>query len=130
VNSFLPVRLIEPKFIKFLLVGGLNTLFGFAVYSAVYWATRSYVIAVVSANIIGPVFNFFTTGRMVFANSRLSALLPFLCGYAFTCVLNLGLIAVLVAAGVGAIWAQALCLPLLVLTSYAINDRLVFGERQ
>lgn len=127
MRAFL-LSFIDEKFAKFLLIGGLNTAFGFLVYVALAKLSGSYLVGIVGANIIGPIFNFFTTGRLVFLSKSAKSFLPFLCGYGVICIVNIGLVAALTAGGIGATWAQALCLPVLVVTSYTINNKIVFGD--
>lgn len=121
--------MISRRFLRFLVVGVLNTAFGYGVFALVYLATGSHRIAIVVATMAGVVFNFMTTGRLVFDNRRLRAFLPFILGYAVTGGLNIVIVDLIVAAGVGALWAQLVALPVVVLTSYAINDRVVFGRK-
>ena len=64
------VNLIKKhKFAKFLLVGVLNTLFGYFLYGSLILIGLNYKYAVLLATIIGVLFNFQTTGRLVFGLS-------------------------------------------------------------
>ena len=64
------VNLIKKhKFAKFLLVGVLNTLFGYFLYGSLILIGLDYKYAVLLATIIGVLFNFQTTGRLVFGLS-------------------------------------------------------------
>lgn len=56
------------QFIVFLLVGALNTLFGFSVYSLFIFLGAHYALASLLSALICPFFNFMTTGRLVFGN--------------------------------------------------------------
>ena len=77
------------RFTKFLLVGLLNTAFGYAVFALFYAVTGSYRVAVIPATCIGVIFNFVTTGRLVFDNRRLWLFVPFVAGYAAIAVFNI-----------------------------------------
>ena len=60
------VNLIKKhKFARFLLVGVLNTLFGYFLYGTLILIGLDYKYAVLLATILGDLFNFQTTGRLV-----------------------------------------------------------------
>ena len=118
-------------FVRFLAVGSLNTAFGYSVFAALYlFSGGMHRMAIAVATVIGVAFNYFTTGWLVFANHGLSALIPFVVGYAVVLVLNILAVDLLMGAGLGAPAAQLVCLPAVVLCSYLINDRLVFSGRR
>ena|SRR5437868_4446199 len=117
------------RMLTFLIVGMLNTAVGYTLFALLFLATQSHRVAVVFAFIGGIVFNFFSTGRLVFKSRRLGALIPFILGYLVILALNLALLEVLVRLGVNALVAQAISLPPLVVASYLINSRVVFRQR-
>ena len=127
-NVITALVFVDDRFLRFLFFGAINTVVGLSIYLAMIEVSGSVIIAVVAANLIGPVFNFFSTGRFVFRNKRLITFFPFVAGYILLCVLNMALVGILLKFGVGPRLAQILCLPILVMTSYLINDRLVFGR--
>ena len=60
------VNLIKKhKFARFLLVGVLNTIFGYFLYGTLILIGLDYKYAVLLATILGDLFNFQTTGRLV-----------------------------------------------------------------
>jgi putative flippase GtrA len=60
------VNLIKKhKFARFLLVGVLNTIFGYFLYGTLILIGLDYKLAVLLATILGVLFNFQTTGRLV-----------------------------------------------------------------
>ena len=61
-----------------MLTGVLNTLFGFGCYSFFLWIGLHYVWAALFGNILGVLFNFFSTGRLVFSSSRIGDLPRFI----------------------------------------------------
>ena len=64
------VNLIKKhKFVRFLLVGVLNTLFGYFSFATLIIIGLDYKLAALLATIIGVLFNFQTTGRLVFGLS-------------------------------------------------------------
>lgn len=118
--------ILHVRFTRFLLVGLLNALFGYAVFAGIYSTSRNQHVAIIVATLMGIAFNFFTTGKMVFGNSSFRAALPFALGYGVSLALNLLIVDGLIAAGVNGLLAQALTLPVIVLTSYFINAKVVF----
>ncbi len=113
----------------FVAVGVLNTAVGYALFAALFLLIGSYRVAAVAAFLGGVLFNFFSTGRLVFGSRRLGALLPFVAGYLAVLAINLALLELLVALGANPLIAQALSLPLVVIASYLINSRVVFRAR-
>jgi len=64
------VNLIKKhKFARFLLVGVLNTIFGYFLYGTLILIGLDYKYAVLLVTILGVLFNFQTTGRLVFGLS-------------------------------------------------------------
>lgn len=114
---------------RFLVVGFGNTLFGYGLFAGLFYATGSHRLSIIVATVLGVLFNFFTTGRIVFHNQNSWAILPFMLGYAAALALNLVLLDGLVIFGVNPLLAQAVCLPCVVVVSYIINARIVFQQR-
>lgn len=81
-------QLLENRFLRFLLVGGLNTLFGYGVFALCLWLGLHYAVAAAISTILGILFNFRTTGALVFRNRDGSLLWRFLCVYAVTYVVG------------------------------------------
>ena len=74
--------------VRFLAIGALNTLFGYALYAFLVFIGINYVWARVLAIIIGIIFNFFTTGRIVFNNKDNWLIIRFVLVYAVTMSLD------------------------------------------
>lgn len=116
----------HQRLVKFILVGMVNTVFGYSVFAILFLITDLHNVSVIAATIIGIIFNFFTTGRIVFGNKSLRALLPFVLAYGVALGLNLLVLNGLLWAGVPVLLGQALSLPVVVIVSYLINARFVF----
>ena len=114
------------RLLRFLLVGGVNTLFGYTIFAAAYVLTGDHRLAVAASIVLGVLFNFVTTGRIVFGSRSGRALIPFILAYVFALVLNVVLLDLLLRIGLNAFVGQALCLPVVVVTAYLINARFVF----
>jgi putative flippase GtrA len=62
-------RLLQNRLVRFFMVGGINSLFGYGVFSFLVWTGLPYPAGVVVVGtIIGICFNFNTYGRIVFQN--------------------------------------------------------------
>ncbi len=56
----------QQPFFRFLFVGGLNTLFGYLVLALLLFLKVNLPLAIFFGMVIGIIFNFFTTGKVVF----------------------------------------------------------------
>ncbi|MEI7525802.1 MAG: GtrA family protein [Mariniphaga sp.] len=74
-------RIVREKFLIFLIVGGINTLFGYSIFALCIYLKLHYVLASVIAMILGILFNFKTTGIIVFKSNDNSLLLKFVSVY-------------------------------------------------
>ncbi|MBR1908280.1 GtrA family protein [bacterium] len=83
---------IDFKFIKFLLVGVLNTIAGYSVFATLIFTGCHYAVANFFVIIFGIIFNFFSTGRLVFRNKNNSLFLKFFNIYALTWFTGTGFI--------------------------------------
>ena len=67
--SLLPASIRpSPRFLGFLLVGGVNTAFGYGMFVVCLWLGMHYAVAAAVATLLGVLFNFFSTGGLVFKN--------------------------------------------------------------
>ncbi|WP_139859979.1 GtrA family protein [Bradyrhizobium ivorense] len=114
--------------VRFVLVGAVNTAFGYALFALVYLLFDSHQLAVTVATACGVGVSFHSTGRLVFRNRRLSTLLPFVVGQAAVWLVNILLLDKLTALAISPLAGQLFSLPLLVLLSYAISRYFVFGR--
>jgi putative flippase GtrA len=117
---------IEKQFVRFLLVGILNTLFGLAIYAVLIWLGLPIWGALLGGNVAGIAFNFFTTGHLIFSDIALSRLPRFIGAYLTCYLVNYLSINTLVWAGLGAIEGQALLAPLIAVLSYYLMSQHVF----
>ena len=109
-------------FIKFIIVSAVNTAVGYALFVSMILLGAGSGLAVMASTTLGTLFNFATTGRIVFGSSS-GALLPrFLVVYAGQCIINIALLHNLEAAGVHPLIAQAILIPFVaVLTFFALR---------
>ena len=116
----------DRRFVAFCLVGALNTVFGYSVFAALLYAGLHHALALLIATCAGVIFNFFSTGRMVFGSRQLSRLPRFVAVYGIVYVVNLALIELLLAAGAGPYAAGAISMVAATLAAYAMQSRFVF----
>ena len=83
------IKLLNHQFVRFLLVGGLNTIFGYSVYALFTFMNFNYSVAIMLATIAGIIFNFKTIGRIVFKNHNNRLIFKFLGVYVVYYLLNL-----------------------------------------
>lgn len=83
---------IREQVIRFAIVGILNTLFGYSLYALLIFLKLPYTLAVLISTIIGVIFNFKTTGKLVFNNSYNHLFFKFVGVYAIVYLLNILLI--------------------------------------
>lgn len=115
------------RFALFLAIGGLNTLVGYLLFSALVFAGWGQSAAVAGATVLGILFNFQSIGRLVFRDGRLKLLPRFLGVYALHFLSNTGLLALLTRNGVAPLLAEALILPVLAVVSFLLMRRFVFA---
>jgi putative flippase GtrA len=115
------------RFFRFLLVGGLNTLFGFTVYTCFIVLHSPTWLALIGGNIAGMVFNFFTTGHFVFLDISPGRIPRFAIVYLAIYYANLELIGVVNRYTHNAIVSQACLTPLFAVLSYVLLSSWVFG---
>jgi putative flippase GtrA len=121
---------IAGQFIRFLVVGGVNTLFGYAVFATLVLAGMPPMPALVITYVVGVLFNFFTTRRFVFsARGHPAALLRFVVAYVVIYFFNLGLYSLVERAGATPLVAQALCVPVVAVFSFLLFKFQVFRDR-
>lgn len=80
---------IDWLFVKFILVGILNTTFGYLAFALLLFAGIHYTLAVILSTVAGILFNFKTTGVIVFKNKNNKLIFKFVAVYALTCTIGI-----------------------------------------
>lgn len=81
--------------VRFVLVGVLNTAFGYGLYAVGLWIGLGYSVAALLALVLGIAFSFVTQGRLVFKAFNWSNLPKYLVFWISMWIVNVGLISVL-----------------------------------
>ena len=121
----------SEQFVLFLVMGGVNTLFSFSLYSLLLYIGVFYAAAVVISTVCGVLFNFQTFGRVVFKNIQLRLLVPFIGVYVVVCTANIVGLKLLELVGLENkyIAGAVLILPTALL-GYVLNKTFVFKKER
>lgn len=119
---------LSNKFIRFLFVGGLNTAFGYSVYAILIYLHFHYSLAALMGMIFGVLFNFKTTGRLVFKNKNNRLLFKFIGVYAIIYVINTASLKVFNFIKVDMYLAGAVLLLPMAVIAFILNKNFVFKE--
>ena len=117
------------RLIRYLLAGGLNTLFGFAVFGALAWTGWPTWACLLAGNLAGTAFNFLTLGGYVFRDLHHRHLPRFVAVYCLIYLLNLGLLVIAQFMAIDRLIAQLCLLIPMAVMSYVLMSRLVFKSR-
>lgn len=127
IAALLPKR-IRPsaRFLRFLLVGGLNTAFGYSMFILCLWLGMHYAVAAAVATVLGVLFNFKSTGGLVFKSNDHRRLPWFIGVYVIVYIVNVFGLGILLRFGIPS-WMGGLLLILpCAILSYLLNSRFVF----
>ena len=117
---------LSPRFLRFLLVGLLNTAVGYGLFAFLTWLGLLYPLAIGLATLGGVVFNFQSIGRLVFNRSHWSRLGRFAAVYCVLYGLNVAGVALLLKADLNVYVANALLIIPLALIAYLLQQKFVF----
>ncbi len=118
--------ILQKTFVKFILVGILNTAFGYTIFSLLIFLKCHYSLAMLLATIIGILFNFKTTGKFVFANTNNKLLFKFILTYGVVYLTNIMTLKVLLLFTENIYLAGAVSTIAAALLSYLLNKEFVF----
>lgn len=118
------------KFFRFLVVGVINTAVGYALFSFFIFLGIHYSLAALLGTILGIMFNFKSTGKLVFRNKDNSRFFKFCGVYGVTYLVNIAALKVFKSANFSMYAAGAvLTLPLAFL-SFMLNRKFVFPRSE
>jgi putative flippase GtrA len=119
----------QKKFLRFLAVGLVNSAFSYSVYALLIFLEVHYALAVLVANVLGVLFNFKTTGRLVFQSNDNRLIFKFVLVYASVYLLSVSSLKILLWLGLNRYLAGALiALPMAGVT-FTLMSRFVFKKR-
>lgn len=117
-------------FIRFLIAGGFNSLFGWLVYSAAILLGAPPWLALIVGIVMGIGFNFVTLGGYAFRDMTLARLPRFVMTYGFIYVVNLICLTLLSRWIEQPILGQLILTPFMAMVSYVVLSRMVFTGRR
>ncbi|MBP3790105.1 MAG: GtrA family protein [Prevotella sp.] len=123
-------NLVSSQFLRFILVGGLNTAFGVGVYCLAIYVGIPYYIATLLSNVLGVCFNFITTGNLVFRNNNPRLIFRFVMAYVLIYFINTAVVKVFILLGMNDYWAGILATPVVALCSYSLLKHFVYRKNQ
>jgi putative flippase GtrA len=108
-------------------IGAVNTLFSYLIYAGAILIGMHYTLATLISTVLGIIFNFFTTGKVVFRSLEGRRFFLFMLVYAVTYVVNILLLRLLVdVIHINKLIAGALVTLPVALLSYYLNARWTF----
>lgn len=120
-------RMKDNKFIKFLIVGVLNTVFGYSLYAFLLkFMGFHYSLAVLFSTVMGVLFNFKTTGKLVFNNSKNTLIFKFIGVYIVIYALNTGFLSIFDKYKFDLYIAGAILILPMAIISFVLNKKFVF----
>lgn len=119
-------RNLRSRFIRFVLVGGLNTAFGYAVFAICILIGIAYPLAALISTVLGALFNFKSYGTLVFASHDNRLIFRFLAVYGICYLVGLVPLAWAKAHGVPILWMAAICMLPMAALAFTLQRVLVF----
>jgi putative flippase GtrA len=121
-------RFSNPKTIKFLSAGILNTLFSYFIYAVLLFIKIPYIFALFIATIAGVIFNYITYGRLVFNNNGNWLVFgKFVSAYSIIYIVNIIFLRILISELLlNPYFGQAICIPISVLLSWFLMNYWVY----
>jgi len=116
-------RFWEIRLFRFFVIGAVNTLFSYLIYAGAILIGMHYTLATLISTVLGIIFNFFTTGKVVFRSLEGRRFFLFMLVYAVTYVVNILLVDVI---HINKLIAGALVTLPVALLSYYLNARWTF----
>lgn len=118
--------LVRHPFVRFLAVGALNTLFGYGCFVLLLFVGLHYTLALLLGTMLGVLFNFKTTGTLVFGSRDNRLLARFVGTYAVIYACNVVAIGLLLRTGLSAQAAGAVLLLPMAALAFVLNRKFVF----
>ena len=122
------MTILERRFALFCAVGALNTAFGYAVFALLAYAGMHHALALLLATVAGILFNFFSTGRLVFGSRETARLPRFVAVYVAVYAFNVLAMELLMRAGAGLYASGALSMCMAAVMAYLLQARFVFAR--
>ena len=119
---------LNTTLIRYLLVGVINTVFGYSMFALLAYLGLHYTMAVFLSTVIGVLFNFKTVGRFVFKRSDWRLIWRFIGVYGCLYLINIGCIFVLMRYIDNVYTANALALIFIASLGFVLNRSFVYAN--
>lgn len=116
----------DPTLLRFAAVGLLNTAFGYCIYAVMLWIGLNYAAAAAVGTVLGVLFNFKTTGSLVFCSNDNRLILRFVGVYVLVYITNVAGLASLTSMGLSAYIAGLIMLAPAAILAFLLNKKWVF----
>ncbi len=117
------------EFIRFLMAGGINTIFYYILFSVFVYLNMDYRVATLLATAVGIIFSFTTFSKYVFINSNKKLIFRFIVNYIIVYFFNISIINFLHTQTQMSLYLAGLLsiFPVAILT-YVLNKFFVFNQ--
>ena len=122
-------NLNQNRFMRFLIAGSINTLFGLLIYSVFIMAGAAVWLALLAGMLCGAIFNFFTTGGYVFRELSFARFPRFVICYLLVYGINFLLIELISMWLTNKIYSQTILTFPMALLSYFMMKSFVFSSK-
>lgn len=119
---------IDTVFIRYILVGGLNTAFGYAVFGLLAFLGLHYSLAILFATVIGIIFNFVTYGNLVFGKSSRELIWRFVAIYGVLYLVNVAVVYIFLPLLQNVYVANAVAIGFTTVLGFYLNRRYVYEK--
>ena len=126
MDQSISMFILDRKFIKFILVGGMNTLIGYLVFALFLFLNFHYALASFLALIFGIIFNFKTYGRLVFENQDNSLFFRYIISWSIIYLFAISCLTGFKWFGINLYIANALLILPISILAYFFNLKFVF----
>ena len=122
--------LLKIKLVRFFIVSGINTVFGYGLFALLIYLGLNYILASLFATIIGILFNFKTIGLIVFRTHNNTLIFRFFGVYGITYLFNVGGLTLLKWAGLVPYTGGAILVVPIGLMGFLLNKTFVFKVKE
>ena len=119
---------INAIFIRYILVGALNTAFGYGVFGLMTFMGIHYSLAILFATIVGVIFNFITYGRLVFKRSGWKIIWRFIGVYGALYMINIAIVYIFLPVLLNVYVANGLATGFIAVLGFHLNKRYVYEK--
>lgn len=120
---------VSRRFLKFALVGLLNTGWSYGLYAGLLYLGLDYGIASLLTIVLSVLFGFLTQGNLVFGGANRKSLLRFIAVWVLIYGAYLGVVYAARQLGVNSYVGGLVATPMVAVLSYFLQSRFVFRQR-